>query len=86
MEGEESLLLKLERSANLNPQIKILSPGNRVTLTIKDNDFVTIAPDKLRVAEGNEIVFELTRPGGDLASELDGDGADWRTARSQSRT
>ena len=44
-------------------------------ITIVDNDFVTIAldpdehPDNLGVAEGEEIVFALTRPG-DLSSEL----------------
>ena len=82
MEGEESLLLKMERSANLHPQIRILSPGNRVTLTIEDNDFVTIATDPgIRiaadpdttlgvVAKGTSINFVLTRPAGDLAPEL----------------
>ncbi len=90
MEGDESLLLKLERSANLHPQIRRLSPGSRVTLTIEDNDFVTIAtglgmrvatdpdmrvatdPDTTLgvVAKGMSINFVLTRPAGDLASEL----------------
>ncbi len=81
MEGEESLLLKMERSANLDPQIRILSPGNRVTFTIEDNDFVTIATDlNTRIATGSEtlgvvakgtsINFVLTRPAGDLAPEL----------------
>ena len=82
MEGGESLLLKMERSANLHPQIRILSTGNRVTLTIEDNDFVTIATDPDTtiatdpdtalgvVAKGTTINFVLTRPAGDLASEL----------------
>ena len=80
MEGDESLLLELERTLNLPDQIMILSP--EVELTIEDNDFVTIAPAPDTtiaidpdttlgvVAKGTPINFVLTRPAGDLASEL----------------
>ena len=51
-----------------------VGPGGRsiigeAIITIVDNDFVTIAldpdehPDNPEVAEGEEIVFALTRPG-----------------------
>ena len=63
---------------NSLPEVEIAS-GTKVfpeaIITIVDNDFVTIAldpdehPDNPEVAEGEEIVFELTRPG-DLTSEL----------------
>ena len=46
-------------------------------ITIVDNDFVTIAPGKPEVAEGNEIVFVLTRPAVESTGFIaDGDGAD----------
>ena len=85
MEGDETLVLDLKRSFDTRISIISslsavrLDNGERTIpdtiITIVDNDFVTIAldpdehPDNLEVAEGEELVFALTRPG-DPTTEL----------------
>ncbi len=81
MEGDETLLVDFYQDNDSDPRISLINslPGRLdvdgdevfpdTIITIVDNDFVTIAANNPEVNEGEEIVFELTRPG-DTASEL----------------
>ena len=80
MEGDETLLVDFHQDNSSDPRVSLINslPARNIDgeevfpdtiITIVDNDFVKIAANNLEVDEGEEIVFELTRPG-DTTSEL----------------